>query len=243
MLDPEHNLELIRRGWVNLTLTLTVNVNVNKSASDTLDNGSSQQLFIYLQNYCPNLPHFYSKLIINWVNIKCKDVTTKEQIKNESLWLNNLITSNGKSLYSPRLIRNKLLYINDICKRDGSYKDISQLNTEFNVNINFLEYLRIRQCIPYPWKQILNNAKVEDKTTDIHFNKMKRYNTLKCKTIYWLSLPNKHDISSLPNSHKYWMDKYKLDNISNYLTAAFTCIRITSIQALKYKIIIQNIKL
>ena len=190
-----------------------------------------------LDNYCPHLPPFYCNIIINWVSIKTKDLITKDQIRNECIWLNNLIISNGKPLYSPRSIRNKLYYINDICKDDGTWKDIDQINLEFNLNINFLDYLRIRQCIPHLWKQILNNTKAEDKSMDIQYNKMKRYNTLKSRSIYWLLLPNKHDVSSLPNSHKYWIDKFKIDNVSNYLIAAFTCIRITSIQALQYKII------
>ena len=66
---------------------------------------------------------------------------------------------------------------------------------------------------------------------------MKRYKTLKCKTIYWLTLPYKHNLNTIPNSHKYWCDKYNLESISNYLEVAFSCIRITTMQALQYKII------
>ena len=66
---------------------------------------------------------------------------------------------------------------------------------------------------------------------------MKRYKTLKCNTIYWLIIANTHDIISIPKSHKFWMEKYSIHNVSDYLVLAFTSIRITSIQALQYKII------
>jgi hypothetical protein len=66
---------------------------------------------------------------------------------------------------------------------------------------------------------------------------MRNYNTLKCKIIYWYLLPLKHDLKSIPNSHKYWCDKYKIDNLSSYLELTFTSIRITFIQAIQYKII------
>ena len=66
---------------------------------------------------------------------------------------------------------------------------------------------------------------------------MKRYNTLKCNTIYWLILPLNHDLNTVPKSHKYWAEKYELEILDKYLELAFTSIRITFIQALQYKII------
>jgi hypothetical protein len=90
-------------------------------------------------------------------------------------------------------LKNNLYYVKDILAPDDSFKSLDLLNQEFNVNLNFLDYLRIRQCIPHTWKQILHNKIVEDKTTDILFNKMKRYKTLKCNTIYWLIMANTHN--------------------------------------------------
>jgi hypothetical protein len=77
----------------------------------------------------------------------------------------------------------------------------------------------------------------EDKTTQINYNKMQRFKTLKCKTIYWLILPLKHDTTSVPNSHKYWCEKYKLERMREFLELTFSCIRITFIQAIQFKII------
>jgi hypothetical protein len=190
-----------------------------------------------LLKYCPNLPVFYRNIIINWVKVKSKLLTTKEQILNECIWLNNMIFSNKNTLYSVVSIKNNLCYIKDICKEDGSWKNLNQINTEFNTNLNFLDFLRIRQCVPHNWKKILNNEILEDKSTDVHYNKMHRYNTLKGNTIYWLYLPLKHDMSTIPNSHKYWIDKYHIENLGDHLTSIFTCIRITSLQAIQYKII------
>ena len=197
----------------------------------------SRPSIIDLNEKCPNLNIFYKNIIVNWTKIKCKTLTTKEQIFNECLWLNNLITINGKTLYSQSSLRNNLLLIKNLYTIEGNFKTSEQINLEFNLNYTFLDLLRIRQSIPHHWKQILNNNIREDKTTDILYNKMKRYKTLKCKTIYWQLLPLKHAMNVTPNSHKYWCEKYKIEKFSQYLENAFTCIRITFMQALQYKII------
>ena len=183
------------------------------------------------------LPTFYKNIVVNWTKVKPINLTTKDQIKQECLWVNSLILSDNKPLYYKTCLKNNLLFINDILKENGDFKSLEQVNYEFNVNLNFIDYLRIRQCIPNIWKKILNNNLKEDKTTDIHFNKLKRYNTLKCSTIYWLTIPLKHNITIEPNSHQYWRNLYKLDTLSDYLQLCFSCIRITFIQALQYKII------
>jgi hypothetical protein len=122
-------------------------------------------------------------------------------------------------------------------KENCEFKSLEQINYEFKVNLNFLEYLRIRQCLPHTWKQILNNDLKEDLTTDILFNKMKRYKTLKCTTIYWLTIALKHNIATEPNSHLYWKNLYKINSITDYLLVCFSSIRVTFTQALQYKII------
>jgi hypothetical protein len=190
-----------------------------------------------LHEKCPNLDIFYKPIIDNWTKIKSNVLTTKYQIENECIWLNKLITANGKSLYSTISLKNKFLYIKNLYTTEGNFKTLEQLNLEFDLKFNFLDVLRIRQCIPHEWKQILNNIQLEDKKTDIEYNKLRRYNTLKCKTIYWLTIPLKHDIITVPNSHKYWCHKFTVENLSDYLNMTFTCIRITFLQAIQYKII------
>jgi hypothetical protein len=190
-----------------------------------------------LNEKCPNLDKFYKTIIDNWTKIKSKVLTTKNQIGNECIWLNNLITANDKPLYSAISLRNNLHYIKDLYTTEGNFKSLDQLNNDFNLNLNFLDILRIRQCIPHKWKEILNNNQIEDKTTDIEYNKMRRYKTMKCKMVYWHLLPLMHDTISIPNSHKYWCEKYKIKKLSVYLEIAFSCIRITYIQAIQYKII------
>jgi hypothetical protein len=190
-----------------------------------------------LNEKCPNRDNFYKSIIDNWTKIKNKLLTTKEQIKNECIWLNNLISSKGKPLYSTSCLRNNMHYIKDLYTKDGIFKSLEQLKTDYNQNLNFLDILRIRQCIPLKWKQILSNDVKEDKTTEVQYNKMKRFNSLKCKTLYWLILPLNHDIISVPNSHKHWIEKYKLETLDKYFELPFISIRITFIQALQYKII------
>jgi hypothetical protein len=192
-----------------------------------------------LTENCPKLPLFYKNIIQTWSVIRNTiDITTKEQIKNECLWLNKYIMCNNNTLYCKRSLTNHLKYIKDLLTEHNNFKDLETLNNDFNINWNFLYYLKVRQSIPRSWKQILNNTIKEDKSSEILYNKFKRYKTLKSIDCYWLLLPTKHDLKTIPNSLNYWMNKYSIsyDTLSTMITIPYECIRDTRTQTLQFKI-------
>jgi hypothetical protein len=190
-----------------------------------------------LKKYCPNLPEFYTKIVENWSSVKSVLITTIEQVKHECLWINNLIISNNTPLYNVQCLQNKLWFVKDLLTNNNEFKTLIQLNCDNNLNLNFLDYFKLRQCIPHKWKQLLDNRLKEDKSTELNFNKMKRFTTLKCITIYGLIIQQNHDLISIPKSHTYWIEKYNITDVYKFLEIIFTSIRITYIQALQYKII------
>jgi hypothetical protein len=125
-----------------------------------------------LIDHCPNLPNFYKDIILTWSAIRNTIPTsTKEQIKNEGLWLNKNIICNKKTLYCKRSLNNNLLYIKNILTEENTFKDLESINNEYKVQWNFVNYLGIRQSIPHNWKLILNNTLKEDKTSDIQIGR------------------------------------------------------------------------
>jgi hypothetical protein len=126
----------------------------------------------------------------------------------------------------------------DILTEQNTFKDLDIINNEFKVKWNFLDYLKLRQSIPRKWKLILNNTTKEDKSTNILYNKLRRYKTLKSVDCYWLLLPTKHDLTTVPNSFNYWINKYDIsyETLTNHLTIPYECIRDTRTQALQFKI-------
>jgi hypothetical protein len=190
--------------------------------------------------HCPKLSIFYIQIIQTWSSIRdTVKLTTIEQIRNEYLWLNKHIMSNNKTLYCKRSLSNKLLSIQNILTDANTFKDLKDINLQYQVNWNFLDYLRIRQSIPHEWKQILNLTQKEDKSNDILYNKLLRYKTLKSVDCYWLLLPSKHDLNTIPNSIQYWKTKYALTDASldNLITTPYTSLRDTYTQTLQYKIL------
>ena len=193
-----------------------------------------------LKDHCPNLPKFYVEIIKTWTKVRENPViTTIEQIKNECLWLNTYILANNATLYNRKCLLNKLCYMLDILDDNNNFKKLDQINNEYNVKLNFLEYMRLIKSIPYTWKQILKHNVMEDNTTIVEYNKLKRYKNLKSGDIYWLLLPLKHNMLEIPKTHTYWINKYNLKEETFYklINIIYKCNRITFIQALQYKII------
>ena len=46
-------------------------------------------------------------------------------------------------------------YLNDIIKNNGNFLTLAELNENFNMNVNFLNYLSIQNAIPREWRRSL----------------------------------------------------------------------------------------
>jgi exonuclease III len=192
-----------------------------------------------LKDHCDKLSKFYKEIILTWTKIKDKHIpTTKEQIRNECIWLNKNISLNKKTLYSKKCMEQGLMHIKDLLTTENIMKDLITINNEYNVKWNFLDHLKIRQAIPSKWKNILANHQIEDKTTDILYKKFLRYKTLKSTDCYWQLLNNKHDLDTIPNSLTYWQNKYNINTtmLINLIKLPYKCIRDTRTQTLQYKL-------
>ena len=104
--------------------------------------------------------------------------------------------------------------------------------------------LKIRQSLPFEWKQVINNSSDKiinkvDRTLKIHLNnKLVTIEKLKCKDYYWLLInQNKHE----PTSKHTWENIYKdfqdVQIWPRIYKLTFSVIRETKLQSFQYKII------
>jgi hypothetical protein len=193
-----------------------------------------------LDKICPNLPSFYKDIILNWENaIDLVDIDRKEKILKECLWLNKKIQVKGEPLYCNHSIRKGLLYISDIVDKYGKMLDHITLNDKFGTTLTFLDILRIRLTIPHEWKLMLLETTPEQLEPDLIYNKLNNLKNLKTKDLYVLLLKKEHDCTTLTNSHIYWQNRYKLtnDTMKSVYTLPYRVSKLTTLQALQYKIV------
>jgi hypothetical protein len=164
---------------------------------------------------------------------------TKEQIKNECIWLNDKIKTKNVPLYCGTSLHRGIKYISDLLTPEGNFLDHLEINRKFNTNWTFLDLLRIRMTIPNEWKKILLSDLEENLEEDLVYNKLHRLKTLKSKDLYVMLLESEHDCNSIANPQLYWQNKYKINEETMKLvfTLPYRVSKLTILQSLQYKIL------
>ena len=90
-----------------------------------------------------------------WADLQDNPTTTPEEILSQPIWKNNHIKINRKPIFYKRWCKNGIFYLNDIIKNDGNFLTVEELNENFNMNVNFLDYLSIQNAIPREWRRSL----------------------------------------------------------------------------------------
>jgi hypothetical protein len=84
-------------------------------------------------NCINNLPKFYQEVITGFSTSNgCIPILSKEELFEQILWGNRLLTVNNKCLYSKSFVESGILYVKDILNVDGKTKEgvYQQLNTK-----------------------------------------------------------------------------------------------------------------
>ena len=114
-------------------------------------------------NFPENLqiPTFYKEIISAWNEVRklCLPNTTSD-IQKESLWFNDFIKINQKSVFFSKWYRAGILFVRDIINPDGSILGIDQLNRTFNLQVDIMQYNGIISAIPRQWKRTLKSELV-----------------------------------------------------------------------------------
>jgi exonuclease III len=190
------------------------------------------------------LPDFYRQCLVIIDDLKTNEPESKEEIKNEMLWLNRHITVNNVPLFYENWYNLGIKKIEDLIDQKGEFLLPEDLEKKFSLGSTpFLEYYSLRQAIPHDWKVILKNSNIIDNEFEIgqiniHIED-RLVNIKHCtnKILYWQILSNNN--KSIPITRHYWMNRYMLNDteMSKIYCLPYRNVRDVKIQSLQYKIL------
>ena len=109
----------------------------------------------------PFLPLFYRDVLNAWEEIIMHTPTTKEEIENEILWNNHLVTIGGKSIFYRQWFNAGVKTLSDILDEEEKFLSFPEFWKKYKIKTNFLRYLGLCNAIPKYWKEALNREENE----------------------------------------------------------------------------------
>ena len=120
-----------------------------------------------IDKYCPSLPQFYKDIVTVWRESQENVIIgSKEQIKDECIWLNAKIKANNRPMYNLNCIQKGILQIKDLLSNEGEIMSHTEINTKYNTKLTFLDSLQIRLTLQHDWKLILTDTLPENKASE-----------------------------------------------------------------------------
>ena len=159
------------------------------------------------------LPTFYKLILSSWFALK-QEPSTIANVQREIIWNNKFITVNNKSLFNKNLYREGLIFVNDLIDNNGSFISHQTLVNTFGNNINFFEYICLKDAIPQKWRHLLrhqnpiNMNPIDETVYFTHNNIFKPIKLVQSNQIYW-GLNTQHIIK--PTCINRWFNKYFID--------------------------------
>ena len=95
------------------------------------------------------------EVLYNWCDLNWEIATgTTSEIYNQSLWYNSHIKSKGKTLFLQSWYDKGVKYIKHIVQ-NGVFKSVVELEKEFVLKINIIDYKKLLNCIPGDWRAVI----------------------------------------------------------------------------------------
>ena len=184
-----------------------------------------------------NLPRFYKQMLEIWYQIKKE---CKSNLNKQSLWFNEHILCNKKTLFYKDFYAKNMIYITDIIS-ENRFMSFEEAKHKFNLNNgDFLQYLTVVKSIPDGWISIIKNVFVsarDDFVYDINSTHLKlNISTAKSKSSYNILL---HTASTQPTSVEKWNNMYNELDWKLIFCLPFKIITSTKIQTFQFKILMR----
>ena len=93
-----------------------------------------------------------------WHETIDQDPISNEQVRNQIIWWNSNIRRDHKPVCYAAWLNAGLIKIDQLILDNGSFKTRGQLESDFGMNINFVDYYGILEAIPARWKAWLKET-------------------------------------------------------------------------------------
>ena len=185
------------------------------------------------------IPKFYKFIHYNWSKMLEISEPTVPIIRNQVLWHNRYITIQNRSFCWNNWKQAGIMKVNDLME-NNNFLSAENLSIKYNIQINFLEVLQIRQSLPHIWRTTLTLNQPFKICDDVIFFdnlEVKLLNKSDARKIYSF-FNSKTDIK--PTCIHKWQCIYpSIQNMewTSIFKHSFIISRETSIQSFQYKII------
>ena len=176
-----------------------------------------------------NVPLFYQDLCNFW-----HEFCQKNKVKSvscEYLWFNPHIIVDKQSLFYKKWYDKGIRKISDIINANGQLLFDHELKTKYDIDFHFLEYLSLRQAIPYSWKQsLIEGQMLPEIEVDYPTN-------MACKNIYWYL----HRETSNASQIRKWCELLHCNESDwpQIWQLPFSCSLETKLQSFQYSLLYQ----
>ena len=184
-------------------------------------------------------PKFYKYINHIWSEMMEVNEPSLSIIRNQVLWQNRYITIQNSSFHWDHWKRAGILKVHDLMA-DNNFMSAEELSEKYNIRINFLEALQIRQSLPHSWRTILTINKPIKIQNNVVFYNNKEVNSLfksDAKQIYsFFSSKNK----SKPTCIDKWQNIYPNSQDTNWpyiFKLSFISSRETNLQSFQYRVL------
>jgi len=189
------------------------------------DFGGTTNIFCYnldrrgLTHVTKKLPKFYKDVLNSWYEIvmyKDKVRVTPNNVGEQVIWGNHHITCNNVPLFFPEWIESDIMNVSDLFQKGNFMRQNYLLANLKNKRKWMMQYLTLKNAIPYEWKRCMLLAKnflcVNRDRKPImkkdHAGKYKDLNQFACKDFYW-NIVNKIVLKSY--APMIWANRYNIE--------------------------------
>ena len=202
-----------------------------------------------LQRAAPvkNLPKFYQDIISSLATLESPEAESAHDIQNQQIWFDRYITIEKKPIFWKVWYQKGIIYIRDLLDDNANFLTQDQLKFRYDLNCNFLDVLKIRQSIPYPWRNMIRQAptKAQNIPQLLLHDKSNATSqaivSLKSKDIYWLLYRAQNKSLGVPASHDKWSEALDLaldtEEWNTVHKIPFRATHETYIQSFQYKVL------
>lgn len=118
-----------------------------------------KSLLTFSSNLSSQLDKRYQMLndILNsWFLLKANNFLTESEIQEQSLWWNDKVIINKKSICWRTWLNAGIVRVNDLLHPvSPRFMSHEELALKYGINVSFLKVLQIRSCLPFDWRRHL----------------------------------------------------------------------------------------
>ena len=109
-----------------------------------------------------NLPSFYKNILETWQELNRKKPLNVNEFKQEIIWNNRFIKTNGKTMYNKAWVNKGVLKISDLLDNHDQFLSFENFKRKFNVRCTFLDYGGVIAAIPKAWRNEITSNIARD---------------------------------------------------------------------------------